>query len=371
MNHDNAKLLRLVVVYIYTEGKSLLETSKRSLETKNTKTSRLLFHPSFSETLAELKKRKIVLPTNATDQEIDFSRYGYPQEGALVSNVEDFGKVKVDAKKGEAMGNSAIICAYDESVNKFEGLQGTAYLTSHSLIYHGLYDFIPVNLLTFYFYTRSSILSQDSKFIKFSEEPEADSNRDYINDREKLLTENVPDNSVIFIDGPLIGGNMADATINLNKILASKGIIPICFVKNSNSNMVTDNIEQLKGKYNSDMHWAYSVLKAGERTNLFRYTDGYNPKLTKIFCYMKPFDVSPQRIEFDLVTYKRYSRTIDDFFDLAYYLLLSQGDLKNPQIRSIAVAEKFARATLRLINFEQMMRDLGITPTMNQERFAW
>ena len=205
------------------------------------------------------------------------------------------------------MSNSTLICAYDESVEKFEGLQGTAFLTSHSMIIHGLYDYIPVNLLTFYFYTRSLSLSRDSNYIKYSEEPETDSNRDYIADRRKLLTDNVPENAIVFIDGPLIGGNMATATIDLNKQLSSKNIVPICFVKNSNSNMVTDNIKQLKGKYNSDMHWAYSFLKEGERTSLFRYVDGVNPELTKVFCYLKGFDVSPHRIELDVTTYNKNS----------------------------------------------------------------
>ena len=164
---------------------------------------------------------------------------------------------------------------------------------------------------------------------------------------------------------------MATATIDMNKQLSSKNIVPICFVKNSSSNMVTDNISHLKGKYNSDMHWAYSFLKAGERTSLFKYTDGINPNLTKIFCYIKAFDLSPQRIELDLTTYSKYSHNVEHFFNLSYYLLLSQGDLKNPQIRSIAIAEKYARATLKLINLEQMMKELGINPTMNQERFAW
>jgi hypothetical protein len=346
-------------------------SNKQPIVMEETKTSRLLFHPSFDETLTELKKRKIILPSNPSYLEIDFSRYGYPQEGALISSVEDFGKVRLDFNKGEALCDSALVCAYDESVDKFEGLQGTAYLTSHSLVIHGMYDYIPVNLLTFYFYTRSSLLSKDSKYIKYSEEPEADSNRDYVIDRKKLLSENAPENSIIFIDGPLIGGNLATATIDLNKSLVAKGIVPICFVKNSNSNMLTDNIANLKGRYNSDMHWVYSFLEAGERTSLFRYTDGINPNLTKIFCYIKAFDLSPQRIELDLMTYNKYSRYVNDFFNLAYYLLLAQGDLHNPQIRSIAIAEKYARATLRLINFEQMMKDLGITPTMNQERFAW
>jgi hypothetical protein len=340
-------------------------------ESEKARVSKLIFHPSFNETLLELKKRKIVLPSNPINEEIDFSKYGYPQEGALVSCIEDFGKFNLDAKKGQNLSNSLLIAAYDESINKFEGLQGTAFLTSHSMIIHGLSDYIPVNLLTFYFYTRSRVLSHGSSHIKYSEEPEADSNRDYIADRKKLLTENLPDNSIVFIDGPLIGGNMATATIEMNRELAEKNIIPLCFVKNSHSNMVTDNIGKLSGRYNSDMHWAYSFLKPGERTNLFRYTDAVNPSLAKIFCYVKAFDVSPQRIELDLTTYAKYSNNIEDFFNLTYFLMLAQGNLKNPQVRSIAIAEAFARASLKLINFEQMMKESGITPTMNQERFAW
>lgn len=311
------------------------------------------------------------MPTTHADQEIDFSGLSYPQEGALVSYIEDFGKFELDSKKGETTCSSVLLCAYDESVNKFEGLEGAAYLTSHSLIIHGLQDYIPVCLLTFYFYTRSLSISKNSNYIKYSKEPDVDSKKDYIYDRRKLLSENVPENSIVLIDGPIIGGNMATATIDLNKQLSSKGAVPICFVKNSSSNMVTDNIAELRGRYNSDMHWAYGFLRPGERTNLFKYTDGVNPNLTKVFCYVKAFDVSPQRIELDLTTYSRHAGNIDDLFDLVYYLLLAQGDLRNPQIRSIAIAEKYARATLKLINFEQMMIDLGITPTMNQERFAW
>lgn len=333
--------------------------------------SKLLFHPSFKDTLVELKKRKITLPANPVSQEVDFSSLGYPQSGGLVSCVEDLGKFSLDGKGGEEFYRSVLVCAYDESVNKFEGLEGTAYLTSHSLIVHGLTDYIPVNLLTFYFYTRSLVLSGDSKNIKYSEDPESDSKRDYINDRRGLLVDNVPENSVVFIDGPLIGGNMAKATINLNKALSSKNVIPICFVKNSNSNMVTDNLKQLKGKYNSDMHWAYSFLREGERTSLFRYVDGVNPDLTKVFCYLKGFDSSPVRIEFDVTTFNKNSGYLKDLFNLIFYLMLIQGDLRNPQIRSIAIAEKFARATLKLINFAGLMGDLGITPTMNQDRFAW
>jgi hypothetical protein len=344
---------------------------KVSATLDKSKNSRLLFHPSFDETIAELKKHKILLPKTPTDLELDFATYGYPQNGELVVSAEAFGKYKLDYKEGQKLCNETPICAYDESVNKYEGLEGTAYLTSHSMVIHGQTDFIPVNLLTFYFYTRSTVLSEDSKFIKYSEDVEVDSKKDYIVDREKLLSDNVPEKSAMFIDGPLIGSQMTRYTLDLNNMLLRKGVAPIFFVKNSSSNLVIENVSELKRKYNSDMHWAYSFLGEGERTNFFRYEDKENRNFAKFFCYLKAFDVSPHRIEIDVNTYKTFSHAIDNLVNMIYYLLIVQGDLKNPQIRSIAIAEKFARSTLKLINLPQMMRDLGITPTMNQERFAW
>lgn len=52
---------------------------------------------------------------------------------------------------------------------------------------------------------------------------------------------------------------------------------------------------------------------------------------------------------------------IPEIFDLIYYLLLVQGgDIKNPQIRSISIAEKYARATLKLMNVNQIMKNQGL-----------
>jgi hypothetical protein len=343
------------------------------IEHNDSENSRLIFHSSFNDTITEIKKLKIKLPSNPSDLEMDFNAYNYPQNGELVSKVEEIGRFTLDPHRGEDLSNKTAICAYDESINRFEGLEGTAYLTSHSLIVHGSSDFVPVNLLSFHFYTRSRVLSHDSKHIKYSEDPETESKKDYILDRKALLVENIPENSVVFIDGPLIGGQMTEQTMELNDRLLRKEIVPIFFVKNSTSNLVTEYTKELKGKYNSDMHWAYTYLKEGERTNLFRYVDQNhkNGDWAKVFCYLKAFNVSPHRIEMDVKAFKKYSDRIPSLLDLAYYLLLAQGDLKNPQIRSIAIAEKYARATLNLINFVQMMKELGITPTMNQERFAW
>lgn len=351
-----------------------IEISKRLKEpakTVDSNVGRLVFHPSFNDTIAELEKLEVRLPSIPSDLEMDFNMYEYPQNGELVSTVEEIGKFRLDAQNGARHSSCVPICAYDESINKFQGLEGTAYFTSHSLIVHGQSDFIPVNLLTFYFYTRSKAILQESKHIRYSEDPDVDSKRDYIIDRRTLLVENIPEKAIAFIDGPLIGGQMTSYTIELNDLLLKKETMPIFFVKNSSSNLVTDNIDALRGKYNSDMHWAYGYLRNGERTNLFKYVDREHREFAKVFCYLKAFDISPHRIELDVKTFQKHSDNIDALFDLIYYLLLAQGDLKNPQIRSIAIAEKYARATLKLVNLSRMMRELGITPTMNQERFAW
>ena len=70
--------------------------------------------------------------------------------------------------------------------------------------------------------------------------------------------------------------------------------------------------------------------------NFFKYDDVYNEEFSKIFCYLKTFDISPQRIEFHPKTYAKYQDIMDDMMDMVYYLTLVQGDLKNPQIRLIA-----------------------------------
>jgi len=334
---------------------------------------KLILHPAFNDTIHEINKLGIQIPSFPVAEEMDFEPYTYPPtDGKLVSNVEDFKSFKLNPKKGEELVNNKIpISAYDESINKFSGLQGTAFLISHSFVIHSKDDYLSSNLLTFNFYTRSKVYTEKSSFIIYSENPERDSKENYVKDRTDFIIDNTPNNSIIFIDGPLIGGQVSEYTVKLNEELLKKNVIPIFFVKNSASNLVTDHTEGLGGKYNSDMHWAYKTLKPGERTNFFTYVDQYNARNAKLFCYLKAFNVSPQRIEFHASTFEKYKNKMQNLMNLVYYLMLVQGDLTNPQIRPIAIAEKYARATLKLINLDNLMRQLGIMSTMNQERFGW
>ena len=331
--------------------------------------NRLVLHSNFRDTIEAINDFNVTLPTHESNIDIDFSLLGYPPNAMALINLEQSQKYVLDEKKGQDLYKSGILLsAYDESIQKFAGLEGIAYLTSHSLVLMKD-DYIALNLITFYFYTRSESLAEKSEYIKFSEDPESSFKSDYINDRYSFLIDNIPEKSILFVDGPLIGSQMSSKTRELNNSLLLKDIIPIFFVKNSTSNLVTNYMTELQGKYNSDMHWAYRLLQSGERTCLFKYTDQTVNENAKIFFYLKSMNLSPQRIEFDINTYLKFPNETTNLFDLIYYMILAQGDPKNPQIRPIAVAEKFARATLKLIDLNKIMRSIGLVPTMNETRF--
>lgn len=333
--------------------------------------NKLVLHPSFMQTLQEINKINLSLPIGPSQQEIKFGEYTFPPNGELVTQVEEMKKHKLNAERGDEIAKETISFAgYDESILKYTALEGVAYFTSHSLIIVEQKEYLPVNYLTFYFYTRSEKIVSKTKNISFTDNPERESKRDYLNDKIRFLEEHTPKKTMLFIDGPLIGGDLYTYMIQAIEKFLLKDIIPIFFIKNSESNLVTENINELKGKYNSDMHWSYSYLAKGQRTNLFSYRDKRNPKNAKIFCYLKALDLSPQRIEFHVDTYHRYKDLIPGIMDLIYYLILVQGDKKNPQLRPISIAEKYARTTLGMINIYQLMKESGLVPSMNQERFG-
>jgi len=118
------------------------------------------------------------------------------------------------------------------------------------------------------------------------------------------------------------------------------------------------------------MHWSYLLLKKGERTGFIRYWDD-NSKNGKVFCYIKPLDLSPQRVEFHIDTLEQYGADLlNNIINLVYYFILVQGDEKNPQVRPIAIAEKFARESIKMMNLTILMKRIGLVSTMNQERFG-
>lgn len=334
------------------------------------KTNKLVLHPAFYDTIKEINNINVSLPYTPQAQEISYDIFA-TKSGKLTNIENRLIAHDLNKSNGEVQCKEGVFFAgYDESILKYIALEGIAYFTSHAMVIAARQEYVPVDLLTFYFYTRSKNIKEHSRFIKYVNDIELESKRDYMIDKINFLQEYAPPKVILFIDGPLIGGDLYTYMIQAIENFLDKEIVPVFFVKNSDSDMVTDNIKELVGMYNSDMHWCYNFLNIGQRTNLFQYTDMQNPRNSKIFCYIKAYDGSPQRVEFHIDTFKKYRDSLLNIIDLIYYLLLAQGDRKNPQLRPIAIAEKYARATLKMVNIYKLMKESGLIPTMNQERFG-
>lgn len=336
--------------------------------------NKIILHPKFRQTIEDLNSNNIHLPQHPI---VEQPHIFLNQEGnTKLTNVEEIKEYKLNATAGSENVHKYKIAAYDESIQKYDALEGNANFTAHSLVLMDKMEYIPVCLATFYFYTRSTEIKSKSDNIrpqrylndKGKEETGLASDKDYVKDKCDFLIDNTPNSSLLFVDGPIIGGDYFTEMIRANKKLLDKEIIPIFIVKNSTTNIVTENIQSLMGKYNSDMHWIYKNIKAGSRSNFFRYEDLYNKSNTRTFCYIKAFDLSPIRVEMHSDTYSLYKEHMKSIMDIIYYLLLVQGSKTNPQVRCIAIAEQYARAVLKFIDVHKQFSYMNITPTMNQGR---
>ncbi|HII94310.1 MAG TPA: hypothetical protein HA367_01000 [Candidatus Methanofastidiosum sp.] len=324
----------------------------------------------FQERLNEVRKINVTITQKPAPTEILIPNLTSGGD-QLVSSIEEIKGYDLIARNGDIFSKQVGFGGYDESKYKFLSLEGEAHITCHSVAYYLNQDIFPVCKMTFYFYTRSKNIVDHSKLIKYTEDCSDQANLDYAVDRNEFIENYAIDNTIMFIDGPMIGGNISSFSLKLVEDLHRKNIIPIFLVKNSDSNLVVDHYNELRSHYNSDLHWAYTMLKQGQRSSLYHYTDKVNPANTKLFCYYKSFKgITPQRIEFHPDTYILYKDYFPNIFDLLYYLLLLHGDKANPQIRPIAVAEKYAREIIKTINIELLLRNSSLIQTMNQGRFG-
>lgn len=340
----------------------------------------LVVHPLFNERMTEIKKR-VKLPTLACQIQMNNDSLSIPRDGKLII-VEKYtanDKIKLDASSGRENLKNVPVMAYDESIEAYPALEGDGVVICHSLVYQGDDDYIPSNYLTFAFYTSSKKLLNEvpsaqlvSRDIQHMGETSTEiaSKLAYVKDRADFILSTCPDHVLLLIDGPLIGGQISSQTVDLNrKLFEEKSVIPVFIVKNSLSNLVTDNTPVLRGNYNSDMHWAFDTLKGGERTPFFSYKDQHNHDFSKIFCYIKPFEnASPQRIEFHPSVYDGNEELISNIMDLMYYYYIDQGNGSNVQVRPVAIAELYARETKKLFNLTKIMSEAHIQPTMNKQR---
>ena len=335
--------------------------------------SKFIVDSKFFDVMDDLSKKNIHA-NNPAEVAMDKSE-DYPiNSNVKVQAVEHLQKIKLDPKLGQAKINGYRISAYDESMVKIPALEGSGFFISHSLITLSEDMYVPLIFLTFNFYTRSKAIADGNNSLTLaSDSIDVASKIKYLSDRKYTLSKYAPSSSILLIDGPLIGGQMTDYNMKLNKELLMKDVFPIYFVKNSDSSLIIDNNADLRGNYNSDFEWAFKNLKPGERTGLYKYTDVSDPigNKKKIFSYVKAFNAPPCRVELDENSYLRVVDIIDDLFNIIIYLMLAQGDPLNPQPRPIAIAETYAREALKMVDFDEVINRTGIRPTMNYTRFGW
>jgi hypothetical protein len=85
---------------------------------------------------------------------------------------------------------------------------------------------------------------------------------------------------------------------------------------------------------------------------------------------MKAFHGFPERVEMYTSTFEKYRSLIPSLMNLLSYFYIVQGDRSNPQVRPIAIAEKYAREGLKILNIPVLLSRLGFRPTINQVRFG-
>lgn len=333
--------------------------------------SKLLVHPELQSVIADLKRAKIQLPTTPTAVETNVERVGDPWD---VSSLDSLDPKDQGLRSGLPIDPErplpSPIAAYDESIRRFSAVEGTAYLTCHSLVILGSEDYVPVMLVTLRFYSRAKSLSESHAHIRYSDNIGVQVEKDYMHDRIQFLLDNTPNNALLLVDGPLIAGDAYTTMIQSLEHFHDKGISPVFVVKNSESDIVIRNSLSLKGNFNSDLHWANEILRPGEASRLFRYSDSHNPDNTKVFFYIRPFNRSPQRVEIQTHTYSKFKERLQFISSNLYYYYIAQGDVANLQVRPIAVAESFAREGLRVLDLEATLDVSQITPIMNHDRFG-
>ena len=262
-----------------------------------------------------------------------------------------------------------ILSAYDESILELNSLEGKVRCIAHSAVIQNKTEYLPAAYVTLKFFTKSDLIT--GKATEFSDIIRSDDigkelSKEYIKEREFFLSKAAPNNSIIFIDGSMFSGAATSGNFILIKHLLDKNCLPIFFVKNSESTIITEKFPFANG-YNSDLHWAFVSLKQGEVSPVFAYTS--KEGRSKAMCFMKVFNGrSPVRIEFPLKEFEE-GRYGEDVFDMIYYQFLANGSSTNLQPRIIQISEIYAREVLKSTNLYSEIERMGLTKSMNEERW--
>ena len=262
------------------------------------------------------------------------------------------------------------IYGYDESTQDYKALEGDLMFCSSSVIKIEEKYAFNLTVLPYFLTSMKKFECNRNEEIHFTENPTKERNMILIKAKTEAIFESAEPSSIVLIDGPLVGGMASKYMRDMDDELRKKNCIPLYFVKNSDSRLVIDCDTELSREYNSDFHWAAFRLKQGTRSAFFRYTDKINPRNSKVFAYVKELAGFPERVEMHPLTYEKYNDLLGSLMNLIAYFYVVQGDYSNPQVRPVAIAEKYAREGLRILNIPVLLSRMGFRPTINQVRFG-
>lgn len=262
------------------------------------------------------------------------------------------------------------VYGYDESTQDYAALEGDLMFCSSAVIkIEAKYEF-NLTVLPYFVTSMEKFKKERNEEIRFTENPAKERNMIMVKSKTQTILDSVEPNSIVLIDGPLVGGMASAYMTKMDDALRNQDCIPLYFVKNSDSRLLIDCDRKLSSEFNTDFHWAAYRLKESHRSPFFKYTDVHNFRNSKVFTYLKALAGFPERVEMHQLTYEKYHDLIPSLMNLIAYFYIAQGDLSNPQVRPVAVAEMFAREGLRILNIPVLLLRLGFRPTINQIRFG-
>lgn len=327
---------------------------------------KIIFSDNYFSTIESIKSiNKTVLNSNLTTSSlIENISFDSGSEISIINSHSSKIQIYSEDLKGISNLNLA---AYDESILELNSLEGKVRCISHCVAIQNEIEYIPAAYITLKFYTKSSLIqgiSNEFSDIIISDDLSSIINQNYIQEREFFLTQAALPNALLFIDGSMFSGASTSGNFILIDNLLRRNSLPVFFVKNSESNIITERFSFANG-YNSDLHWAYSTLKPGEVSQVFAYksSDGRS----KAMAFMKIYDKrTPVRIEFPLDAF--LEGKYNNVFPLIYYQFLANGSETNLQPRIIQITELYAREILKSTNIYKEIEKLGLTKSMNEER---
>jgi hypothetical protein len=326
---------------------------------------RVIFSDNYKSTIESIKLINKSGDNKASIKKINTDSIDVSSDSdiRIIKGYESISEVNVENLKPPK-----ILSAYDESILELNSLEGKVRCIAHSAVMQTEEEFIPAGYVTLKFYTKSNLITAKStefSDIIISNDINSEQTKEYVKEREYFLSKAAPNNSLMFIDGPMFSGAATSGNFSLIADLLAKKCRPIFFVKNSESTIITERFDFAKG-YNSDLHWAYSNLKEKEISHVFAYTS--KEGRSKAMCFMKIYkNRSPVRIEFPLKEFEEgwYD---EDVFDQIYYQFLANGSANNMQPRIIQISEIYAREILKSTNIYKDIERMGLTKSMNEER---